>query len=141
MPPERTVTPLDSRPFVHHGAMERVHGIGGFFFRATDADSLGRWYADHLGVAAPPASYDEPVWEQDAGPTVIAPFGEEHWESPHLGPRGWGINFRVTDLDTMVEQLRAAGIEVDVDAEVYPNGRFAQLHDPEGNAVQLWQPA
>jgi predicted enzyme related to lactoylglutathione lyase len=47
----------------------------------------------------------------------------------------------VTDLDAMVEQLRAAGIEVDVDAEVYPNGRFAQLHDPEGNAIQLWQPA
>ncbi len=40
----------------------------------------------------------------------------------------------------MVGQLRAAGIEVDVDIEEYPNGRFAQLSDPEGNAVQLWEP-
>jgi hypothetical protein len=40
----------------------------------------------------------------------------------------------------MVQQLRAAGVDVDVDDEVYPNGRFAQLADPEGNAVQLWQP-
>jgi predicted enzyme related to lactoylglutathione lyase len=119
--------------------MERVQGIGGFFFRAQDAQALSRWYAEHLGVAAPPESYDEQVWTQVAGPTVFAPFGEEHWESPHLGPTGWGINFRVADLDAMVVQLRAAGIEVEVDDEVYPNGRFAQLTDPEGNPVQLWQ--
>jgi glyoxylase I family protein len=123
------------------GAMERVDGIGGVFFRATNADELNRWYAEHLGVGAPPASYDEAVWTQDAGPTVFAPFGPEHWESPYLGPTGWGINFRVRDLDRMVEQLRTAGITVDVDTETYPNGRFAQLEDPEGNAVQLWEPA
>jgi predicted enzyme related to lactoylglutathione lyase len=72
---------------------------------------------------------------------VFAPFGPAHWESPYLGRTGWGINFRVDDLDAMVKQLRAAGIDVEVDAEDYPNGRFAQLSDPEGNAVQLWEPA
>jgi glyoxylase I family protein len=41
----------------------------------------------------------------------------------------------------MVERLRHAGINVDVDPETYPNGRFASLHDPEGNPVQLWQAA
>jgi len=46
----------------------------------------------------------------------------------------------VRDLAAMVAQLRGSGIEVDVDPEEYPNGWFAQLHDPEGNAVQLWQP-
>ncbi|HEX2048845.1 MAG TPA: VOC family protein [Acidimicrobiales bacterium] len=114
--------------------MERVTGIGGLFFRAGDAERLSRWYADHLGVDG-----DE-VWHQQAGPTVFAPFGEEHWASPHLGPTGWGVNFRVRDLDAMVDQLRAAGIPVDTDPESYPNGRFAQLTDPEGNAVQLWEP-
>ncbi len=122
-------------------AVERVDGIGGVFFRADDADALGRWYAEHLGVGAPPDADDEPVWVPERGPTVFAPFGAEHWDSPHLGPTGWGINFRVRDLDAMVGQLRAAGIEVEVDGETHPNGRFAQLHDPEGNAVQLWQPA
>ena len=128
-------------PSVHHGGMERVRGIGGIFFKAREADALSRWYAEHLGVGGPPATYGELDWHQDAGPTVFAPFGAEHWESPHLGPGGWGVNFRVADLDAMVAQLRVAGITVDVDPERYPNGRFAQLHDPEGNAVQLWEPA
>ena len=119
--------------------MQRVLGIGGFFFKATDADALTRWYAAHLGVGGPPQSYDEEVWVQEAGPTVFAPFGKEHWESPYLGAPGWGINFRVADLDAMVAQLGEAGIEVEVDPEMYPNGRFAQLQDPEGNAIQLWQ--
>jgi catechol 2,3-dioxygenase-like lactoylglutathione lyase family enzyme len=121
--------------------MERVDGIGGFFFKAQDPEALSRWYSEHLGIGAPPDSYEAEVWTPAAGPTIFAPFGPEHWESPYLGPTGWGINFRVRDLDAMVEQLRAAGIEVQVDAEVYPNGRFAQLADPEGNAVQLWAPA
>lgn len=120
--------------------MERVTGIGGFFFQARDADALGRWYVEHLGVGNTPGADDEPVWEQQAGPTVFAPFGPEHHDSPYLGPTGWGINLRVTDLDAMVAQLREAGIEVEVDAETYPNGRFAQLHDPEGNAIQIWEP-
>ncbi|MGH9270524.1 MAG: VOC family protein [Ilumatobacteraceae bacterium] len=119
--------------------MQRVQGIGGFFFKAEDPAALTRWYAEHLGVAGPPDSYEEAVWEQEPGPTVFAPFGTEHWDSPHLGPSGWGINFRVADLDGMVEQLRDAGLAVEVDPEVYPNGRFAQLSDPEGNPVQLWQ--
>jgi len=118
-----------------------VDGIGGFFFKAQDAAALSSWYAEHLGIEAPPESYDEDVWRQASGPTVFAPFSSEHWESPHLGAGGWGINFRVGDLDGMVEQLRSSGIAVEVDPEVYPNGRFAQLHDPEGNAVQLWREA
>ena len=50
------------------------------------------------------------------------------------------INFRVRDLDKIVAQLRTAGIDVEVDSEVYPNGKFARLCDPEGNPIQLWEP-
>jgi glyoxylase I family protein len=53
---------------------------------------------------------------------------------------GWMINFRVDDLDAMVAQVRSAGETVDLDPERYPNGRFAELRDPEGNGVQLRQP-
>ncbi len=53
----------------------------------------------------------------------------------------WMVNFRVRDLDRMAAQLRAAGIAVKMDPESYPNGRFARLHDPEGNPTELWQPA
>lgn len=116
-------------------------GIGGFFFVARDPDALSAWYEAQLGVSAPPPSYDDDEWSQAAGPTVFAPFGEGARDSPHLGPGGWGINFRVADLDAMVTQLRASGTDVEVDETTYPNGRFAQLHDPEGNPVQLWQPS
>ena len=121
--------------------MQRVTGIGGVFFAARDAGALQRWYAERLGVGAPPESYELEEWRQEAGPTVFAAFGPEHHDSPHLGPRGYGVNFRVRDLDAMVAQLRAAGEQVEVDPEEYPNGRFASLVDPEGGPVQLWEPA
>lgn len=119
--------------------MERVTGIGGVFFRADDAGELARWYALHLGVDPVPETYGARSWWQEAGPTVLTgmPAGSEH-----LGPGGsWSINFRVADLDAMVRQLRAAGVDVDVDPGVYPNGRFASLKDPEDNLLQLWEPA
>lgn len=119
--------------------MERVTGIGGFFFVGTDPEALGRWYADVLGVDPPPESYDTPRWRQEAGPTVWSAFGEE-MASDHLSGGTWGINFRVRGLDAMVAQIRAAGDDVEVDPETYPNGRFAATTDPEGNHVQIWEP-
>jgi len=119
--------------------VERVNGIGGVFFRARDPGALSGWYAEHLGITPPPPSYEDPDWWQEEGPTVFAPFEES---SQHLGrpEQQWSVNFRVRDLDAMVSQLRRAGIEVEVDPETYPNGRFASLADPEGNPVQLWEP-
>jgi glyoxylase I family protein len=120
--------------------MERVTGIGGVFFRASDPEGLTQWYAEHLGVKPPPGSYDERSWEQAAGPTVFAslPGDSEHFRRPD---QQWSINFRVRDLDAMIDQLRKAGITVEEHAQAYPNGRFAELTDPEGTPVQLWEPA
>ena len=119
--------------------MEKVTGIGGLFFRAHDPKRLARWYQEHLGVTMTPSSYDEPVWQQQAGPTVFAPFEEK---TEYFGDmqKAWMVNFRVRDLEKMAAQLRAAGIEVKIDPQAYPNGRFARLHDPEGNPIELWQP-
>ena len=119
--------------------MEKVTGIGGLFFRAHDPKALGSWYQQHLGVSLTPSSAGDPVWEQEAGPTVFAPFPET---SKYFGDanKAWMVNFRVRDLDKMAAQLRAAGIEV----KIYPpdpTGRFARVHDPEGNPIELWQPA
>lgn len=118
--------------------MEKVLGIGGLFFRARDPDALARWYAEQLGITLTPANYDEQPWYQAAGPTAFAPFPDM---TDYFGARDrvWMVNFRVRDLAAMVGQLRAAGIEVEVDPEVYPNGRFARLHDPEGNPIELWE--
>ncbi len=120
-------------------AVEKVLGIGGLFFRARNPVVLGQWYAKHLGVALAPSSYDEQPWHQAAGPTVFAPFPKT---TEYFGRRNqmWMVNFRVRDLDAMIAQLRGAGIEVKPDPKLYPNGRFARLHDPEGNPIELWQP-
>ncbi len=119
--------------------MEKLVGIGDFFFRAEDPVALGAWYHDHLGIDLVPGDYDHPPWRQQAGPTVFAPFARD---TDHFGDsrKEWMINFRVRDLDAIVAQLRAAGVAVAVDAEQYPNGRFARLADPEANPIELWQP-
>jgi len=120
--------------------MHKVSGIGGFFFRAQDPDAIARWYRDNLGIDPVPTAAGDPTWEQQAGETVFTamPGVVDQFGDPD---RAWAINFRVPDLDGMVEQLRGAGIEVTVDPEAYPMGRFASLADPEGNPIQLWQPA
>ncbi len=121
-------------------ARERVLGIGGFFFRSRDPKALADWYQHHLGIDPTPADYGGQVWRQAAGPTVFAPFPADtkYFGSPQ---QAWMVNFRVRNLDAMVTQLQASNIAVKVDAEVYPNGRFARLHDPEGNPIELWEPA
>jgi len=127
---------------IEHGATERekVAGIGGLFFRAHDPKALGQWYQEHLGIGLTPTSEGGSVWQQEAGPTAFTPFSEK---SGYFGDpnKAWMVNFRVHDLDKMVAQLRTAGIEVKVDSQAYPYGRFARLHDPEGNPIELWQPA
>ena len=119
--------------------MERVTGIGGVFFRAQDPKALREWYIRHLGVTGTPGNNDDPVWEQEAGPTVFEPFPADT-KYFDRAEQAWMINFRVRDLDAMVRQLQAAGISVTVDPENYPHGRFARLHDPESNPIELWQP-
>ena len=119
--------------------MEVVLGIGGMFFRARDPDALAAWYREHLGITTVPANYEDPVWQQQAGPTAFAPFEEStsYFGNPR---RQWMVNFRVRSLAAMVAQLRAAGIAVQIDPQTYPNGRFARLEDPEGNPIELWEP-
>ena len=120
--------------------MARVTGIGGFFFRAQDPEALERWYGTHLGVVKLDShAYEDPGWFQDRGETVLAAFAADS-SMPIPTGKGWAINFRVDDLDGVVEALRAAGIAVEPHAETYPNGRFAELADPEGNPIQLWEP-
>jgi len=135
-PPVKTAAKHESKGT----QMEKVAGIGGLFFRAHDPKALGNWYQQHLGIAPTPTSEGETVWQQEAGPTAFTPFPDT---SKYFGDpqKVWMVNFRVHDLDKMVAQLRTAGIEVK-DPESYPNiGRFTRLHDPEGNPIELWQPA
>ncbi len=109
--------------------MEKVLGIGGVFFRSKEPEALSRWYTHHLGI-----DISEAVWQQSSGPTVFCPFKHD---TQYFGrsEQQWMINFRVADLDAMVAQLQSYGIDVETkpeecDSEV---GRFARIHDPDGN--------
>lgn len=117
--------------------MERVLGIGGYFLRADDPASLGAWYRDCLGLAAD----ERGLWHPDHGPTVFATFERE---DDYFGSRTQRtmINFRVRDLDAMLAQLRDRGADVaDETQELDGVGRFGWVTDPEGNRIELWQPA
>ena len=119
------------------GGMERVLGIGGYFMRASDPAALGAWYRDCLGLDAD----QNGLWSPEAGPTVFATFesGTDYFGSPAQQAM---LNFRVRDLDAMLAQLRAKGADVAAETqEMEGVGRFGWVTDPEGNRVELWQPA
>jgi len=118
--------------------MERVTGIGGVFLRARNADALAVWYEQHLGVpretdqtyAVFTASRDAHVWSAFSSDT-------DYWPAEKQAM----VNFVVRDLDAMLAQLRADGVEVDDATHVIDGiGRFGWGTDPEGNRFELWEP-
>jgi predicted enzyme related to lactoylglutathione lyase len=117
--------------------LERVLGIGGVFFRATDPEALRSWYETHLGI--PVADWGGTVLTAEAGDqTVWSIFaGDTDYWPP---AKQTMLNYRVRDLDAMLAQLRDAGVEVDDRVEELEFGRFGWAVDPEGNRIELWQP-
>jgi predicted enzyme related to lactoylglutathione lyase len=122
-----------------------VTGMGGFFFRANDPEGIGRWYREHLGVGAgcgAPAgdASDEYCWHTEAGPLVWAPMRADTDYYP--ADKQVMINLRVRDMDDLLARLAAAGIDAVTKAEWDDAGigRFARIHDPEGNPIELWEP-
>ena len=109
-------------------------GIGGVFFRARDPDALRQWYHEHVGIPI-----DDHI--QGEGIIVWAPFSED---TDYFGDRSQQsmINYRVEDLDAVIERLLKAGAKVDDEVVVQEGvGRFAWAYDPEGNRFELWEPA
>jgi predicted enzyme related to lactoylglutathione lyase len=108
-------------------------GIGGIFFRARDPKALKRWYHEHVGLPL-----EEPVRAE--GIIVWGPFSED---TDYFGERSQQsmINYRVDDLDAVLERLRAAGARVDDEQTTMEGlGRFGWAWDPEGNRFELWEP-
>jgi len=119
--------------------MARVVGIGGVFFRSADPSALQAWYTTHLGLPADEDGYVVLRWEGE-GTTTWAPFPiDSSYFEPTTVP--YMINYRVDDLDEMLAQLRASGVEVDSRIEEHPYGRFGWARDLEGNRFELWEPA
>jgi predicted enzyme related to lactoylglutathione lyase len=124
--------------------MEKVTGIGGIFFTSDDPKKLTAWYQKHLGVDFGDNLYVDFIWKnvhsaREPGHTVLSIFktGNDYF-SPSTSPLM--INFRVTDLNAMLAQLRRDGIWVAEKTEEYDYGKFGWCMDPEGNKIELWQP-
>ena len=121
-----------------------VVGMGGYFFRAKDPAGLKAWYKDHLGVGggmgSDPATgqSNEWVWYQQGGPTVFEPFKAD--SDYFAADKQAMINLRVRDLDALLARLRETGIAITQEQEMEGVGRFARVHDPEDNPIELWEP-
>ena len=122
--------------------MEQVTGIGGIFFKARDPARMAAWYREHLGIRSEDGHTDF-VWREHDQPNRI---GRTIWslfpaDTDYFGPAStpFMINYRVSNLERMLEQLRVAGISVDK-VEDHAYGRFAWITDPEGNRIELWEP-
>jgi predicted enzyme related to lactoylglutathione lyase len=125
--------------------MARVLGIGGVFFKSRDPEKLQSWYCEHLGIESDTEGYVLFGWNDKQDPqqehyTVWAPFPQDTtYFDPTAAP--YMINYIVDDLDGMLQQLRAAGIQVDDKIEEMEYGRFGWAIDPEGVRFELWQPS
>ena len=116
--------------------MERVTGIGGVFFRPRDAERVRAWYREHLGIDIEEWG-GKPFVANDGDVTVWCPFATDttYFEGTVM------INYRVRDLDAMLAQLRASGVEILDELHEDENGRFGWAFDCEANRIELWQPA
>lgn len=122
--------------------MKKVTGIGGIFFKCDDPHRMTEWYARHLGL--PVAEYgtlfkwrvaEDPSKE---GTTAWATFDKD---TTYFGPskKEFMINYRVEQLDDLVEQLRSAGVTILDEIAVSEYGKFVHILDPEGNSIELWE--
>jgi predicted enzyme related to lactoylglutathione lyase len=124
-------------PSCQDGGMEKVLGIGGYFMRSSNPAELSAWYRDCLGLD----NGDSGAWRQADGQTVFATFDAD---TDYFGSRDQQsmLNFRVGDLDAMLVQLRSKGADVADDThDMEGVGRFGWVTDPDGNRIELWQPA
>ena len=125
--------------------MKRVTGIGGIFFKSDDPQKLYRWYETHLGIQRTPDGSGAMFEWRDlkdpdkTGATVWSVFPRN---TKYFDPSrsSFMINYRVEDLDGLLEELKKEGVEVDPHREDHDYGRFAWITDPDGNRIELWEP-
>lgn len=122
---------------------EYITGIGGIFFKTPDSDKTRSWYENHFGLTA--ASWGKVfMWRDHANPENI---GSTSWspfktESDYFGNpnQQFMINYRVRDLDELLEKLQSEGIQTVKETESHEFGKFAWIEDLNGQRIELWEP-
>ncbi len=123
--------------------MKKVTGIGGIFFKSKDPKKLGEWYEKHLGLNTNPYGatfewYEAPDSTKKAQ-TQWAPFAEN---TKYFEPsqKDFMINYRVENLEALVEELKKENVTIVDNIETYDYGKFIHILDAEGNKIELWEP-
>jgi predicted enzyme related to lactoylglutathione lyase len=123
--------------------MKKVTGIGGIFFKSKDPVKMREWYQTHLGFDGSPYGTNF-EWRQDDDPTkkgstVWSPFAET---TKYFEPsaKDFMINYRVENLEALVEQLKNEGVTIVDKIEPSDYGKFVHIIDLEGNKIELWEP-
>jgi predicted enzyme related to lactoylglutathione lyase len=122
--------------------MKKVTGIGGIFLKCRDVEQTRAWYEKHLGIKTEQWGTMF-KWEEDPHPSPYSVLSFFKRNTDYFNPsdQPFMINFRVDDLDALVSELQASGIELVVDAVQEEFGKFAWVIDPEGNKIELWEQA
>ena len=121
------------------GAMPKVTGFGGFFFKTTDPAETARWFTEVLELPTEAWGRMFPAPERE-GFTVL---GLHAQSSDYFGPstRDFMLNLHVDDLEGLLARLRERGVEIIKVLEPDPHGQFAHIKGPDGMVIELWQPA
>lgn len=123
--------------------MKKVTGIGGIFFKCKDPGKMKQWYHENLGLNTNDFGATFNWFEGDnstkKGSTQWAPFPEK---TKYFDPstKDFMINYRVDNLEALVEELKKNGVTIVDNIESYDYGKFVHLLDPEGNKIELWEP-
>lgn len=123
--------------------MKKVTGIGGIFFKCKDPNKMKAWYKEHLGLDTNQygATFE---WWQDAegskkGSTQWSTFSDT---TKYFEPstKEFMINYRVDNLEALVEELKKEGVTIVDKIEEFDYGKFVHILDMEGNKIELWEP-
>ena len=121
----------------------KVTGIGGIFFFSEDPDSTKNWYEQHLGLEVnewgSSFEFRNANRPEEINYLQWSPFktGSDYFNP---SKKEFMINYRVQNIEGMVEQLRAEGVEILDTLQSYDYGKFIHILDPEGNKIELWEP-
>jgi predicted enzyme related to lactoylglutathione lyase len=125
--------------------MAKVTGIGGVFFKSAGKGSeLAAWYEKNLGISLESWGGSILKWTDDAvvdgGMTVWSTAdADSKWFAP--SESSFMINYRVDNMDELLDQLKQNGVEILKGPDSEENGKFAWIMDPDGNKIELWEPA
>jgi len=121
----------------------KVTGLGGIFFKADDPDLLKKWYTENLGLPCDQHGHLF-SWRKLENPDEIGytQFSIFDKKTDYLNPakKEFMINFRVENLEELIDQLKENGMQVIGEIESYEYGKFGWVMDPEGNKIELWEP-